>query len=441
MNRIRPSRNLAAFANYAAYAAFAALGAFTSLSSPAKAEEDGLLLEFEAPPREGERYVEARFHLWLPDPGTPVRSIIVHQHGCTNAAPDRHPPVTWDWHWRALARKHDSALLVPMYWVAGACDEWNDPESGSERALFDALAHFAERSGRPELTEAPWLFWGHSGGSSWSAQMILRHPDRVLAASFRGGSSKQFEVPEFREAFLETARELPLLFVWGLRESVPESRHFVSWTPMNTMFRELREAGGTVTRVIDPRSEHGCEDSRLMSIPFFDAVLSARADGETLPGAYGQIETHEIGEADSSDASDLARDPAHAWLPTPEFAERWREFSQVGTLRPTAGDLSAPELRARRTESGAVALSWRIVPEIAGGLRGLRLERDGELWQDLGVGPEESLATSRDSPPEALWVHGVLDETPGAAEYSLRWFDAAGNESPAVRVAALPAKP
>ena len=49
--------------------------------------------------------------------------------------------------------------------------------------LLAALADFAEQSGRAELKDAPWLLWGHSGGSSWSAQMIVRHPGRVLAAA------------------------------------------------------------------------------------------------------------------------------------------------------------------------------------------------------------------------------------------------------------------
>src|SRR5207253_6880457 len=105
--------------------------------------------------------------------------------------------------------------------------------------------------------------------------------------------------------FIAAARELPLLFVWGLRESTPPSSHFVSWVPMNTMFRELRMQGGTVARVIDPRSEHDCNDSRLMSLSFFDAVLS----GETKPGALVDIETHQ--DRELTDTS--RRDPALAW--------------------------------------------------------------------------------------------------------------------------------
>src|SRR5687767_6902114 len=109
--------------------------------------DDGLLLTLDVPPMEGERFQQAQFSCWLPDGTKPIRAVIIHQHGCTNASPEKHPPVTGDFHWRALARKHDCALLVPMYQVKGDCADWNDPNRGSERVLFAALADFAQRSG------------------------------------------------------------------------------------------------------------------------------------------------------------------------------------------------------------------------------------------------------------------------------------------------------
>ena len=104
---------------------------------------DGLLLDLIVPPRDGDRFLHAGYSCWIADASKPVKAVIIHQHGCTNASPDKHPPITSDWHWRALARKHNAALLVPMYHVAKGCDEWNDPDSGSERALFTALEDFA----------------------------------------------------------------------------------------------------------------------------------------------------------------------------------------------------------------------------------------------------------------------------------------------------------
>lgn len=387
--------------------------------------DDSLLLDLIVPPVEGDRYEHAQFSCWLPDAQKPVRAVIIHQHGCTNASPDKHPPITADWHWRALARKHDCALLVPMYHVAKNCDEWNDPDSGSERALLAALADFSKQSGRAELKDAPWVLWGHSGGSSWSSQMIVRHPGRVLAASFRGGCHKQFGDQAFRARFGPVARDLPLLFVWGKREAVPTSSHHVSWEPMNTMFRELRAQGGKVCRVIDPRSEHGCDDSRLMSISFFDAVLS----GETMPETLWDINTLENRENNETNQ----KDPGLAWMPNAYFAKLWREFSETGTLHPVEPKLSAPELTVTRDAKGLARLTWRIVPEISGGLRGLRVYRGGKLWKAIGLKPTEFLATSRDSTPEVLRGDGMTDDSAEAHTYSLTILDAAGNESPQSR--------
>lgn len=390
------------------------LALFSLLSFIATANAaDGLLLDLIMPPDEKDRFQHAEFSCWIPDASKPMKAVIIHQHGCTNASPDKHPPITSDWHWRALARKHDAALLVPMYHVAKNCDEWNDPDSGSERALFTALEDFAQRSKRPELKDAPWVLWGHSGGSSWSAQMIARHPKRVIAASFRGGCHKQFGVPEFRAKFGSIARDLPLLFVWGKRESVPTSSHYVSWEPMNTMYRELREQGGKVCRVIDPRSEHGCDDSRLMSINFFDAVLSDQASA-----------------APSTDTS-------VPWQPNDSFAALWREFSEHGTLKPKSPPPQIPLLSAKRDTNG-VHLTWRIVPELTGGLRAIRIHRDGHLWKEIGIDEDAFLATGRDSAPEELRAHSLVDESNEPHNYTLTFIDNGGNESPPSKIERVP---
>lgn len=392
--------------------------------------DDGQLLNVIIPPSGADRFQHAEFSCWLPDVGQPVKAVIIHQHGCTNASPDKHPPVTMDFHWRALARQHGCALLAPMYHVAGGCDEWNNPDSGSERALLAALADFAQSTGRKELKDAPWIFWGHSGGSSWSAQMIVCHPQRVLAASFRGGCHKQFGDPAFRAKFALAARDLPLLFVWGKRETVPTSSHFVSWEPMNTMFRELRTQGGTVGRLIDPLSEHGCDDSRLVIIPFFDAVLS----GKKLPGSLVDMASLQDRELNAVNL----RDPNLSWLPNAHLAKLWREFSEHGTLHPANPKLPAPRLTATRDASGTIQITCSVVPSLDGGLRALRIQRDSMPWKELGVKSGARVATSRDAPPEGLRVISISDDSKDPHIYSLTFLDVAGNESPPSEPAQAP---
>jgi pimeloyl-ACP methyl ester carboxylesterase len=391
--------------------------------------DDGRLLQLTITPGEKDRFARAEFTCWLPDAGRPVRAVIIHQHGCGNSTATANPPVALDFHWRALARKHDAALMVPLYTVKGECADWNDPESGSERAVFAALRDFATRAQRPELESAPWVLWGHSGGSSWAVQMILRHPGRVIAASLRGGSHKQFGEPAFRAQFVATARDLPLLFVWGRDEATPQSRHYVSWNPLQSMYRDLRAAGGRVALAVDPRTEHHCGDSRLLILPYFDAVLAARWAREESSGAWVHVPSRElvVGEVERQD------DPNLAWLPSEQVARKWRQFSETGSVTRSRPP-KAPLLRAsRREDSPHVTLSWRIEPELDGGLRAIRIYRDGSLWKEIGVKPGAFLTTNRDSPPAGLHASSIKDDSvrPGATHvYAISFTDSAGTESP-----------
>ena len=405
----------------------ACLGSGTAGGDAVRA--DGVVLERAMLPGPGDRFARVDFTCWLPEPGRPVRAVIVHPHGCGNSSATTNPPVARDFHWQALARKHDCALIVPHYTVNGECADWNDPDSGSERALFAALREFATRAGQPALETAPWVLWGHSGGSSWAVQMILRHPGRVLAASLRGGCHKQFGDPAFRSRFVATARELPLLFVWGRDESVPKSRHYVSWEPMQAMYRELRAGGGRVALAVDPRTEHHVGDSRLLILPYFDAVLSARLHGRELPGAWVDVASRDGVAAGPG----VRIDPGHAWLPSAAVARQWRQFSETGSVTRTRALAKPPVLWATtEADGGSVTLRWQVEPELDGGLRALRIYRDRTLWKEIGGKPGGFLATNRDSPPHGLHTSTLPDDTvrPGASHaYALSFVDGAGTES------------
>jgi hypothetical protein len=52
------------------------------------------------------------------------------------------------------------------------------------------------------------------------------------------------------------------------------------------------------------------------------------------------------------------------------------------------------------------------------------------LWKEIGIDEDAFLATSRDSTPEELRTHNLVDESKEAHRYSLTFIDAGGNESP-----------
>ncbi|MEQ1839752.1 MAG: hypothetical protein ABL994_05030, partial [Verrucomicrobiales bacterium] len=71
------------------------------------AVEDGKLYDLLIMPEPGERFQHVEFSCWIPDAATPLQGVLIHQHGCTNASPESHPPVTLDFHWRA---HHEQSL-------------------------------------------------------------------------------------------------------------------------------------------------------------------------------------------------------------------------------------------------------------------------------------------------------------------------------------------
>ena len=151
-----------------------------------------------------------------------------------------------------------------------------------------------------------------------------------------------------------------------------------------------------------------------MSINFFDAVLSGKA------------------------AARPTRDASVPWQPNDSFAVMWREFSEKGTLVPVEAPAHAPYLAANRQSDGTVKLSWRLLPELSGGLRSISIHRDGKVWKELSIKANDLIATGRDSTPEALRPMQITDDSREAHTYTLTFFDAANHESPASQPVHVP---
>ncbi len=151
------------------------------------------------PSREsGELTLGVTYRIWIPEGVKRIRSVIVHQHGCGEGSNKGAVTGAKDLHWQALAKKWDSALLVPAYHQAESdnCRLWCDPRNGSNQTFLKALADLAKQTGHAELEQAPWCLWGHSGGGFWSSLMLTLHPQRIVAVWFRSGSAS---VPGVRE--------------------------------------------------------------------------------------------------------------------------------------------------------------------------------------------------------------------------------------------------
>ena len=373
-------------------------GPFTPSSSA------GRYLQLVYPPSTtaGELHLGVTYTLWIPDGIQTVRAVIVHQHGASIPAAQSGATSAYDLHWQALAKKWDCVLLGPSYRVLndaidltpGGAELWFDPRQGSDRVFLRALDEFAAKSGHAEIASAPWCLWGHSGGGIWTNVMSMLHPDRVLAAFLRSGTAAMFRPRhEFIQPQVPPAiYEIPTMVNFGVGE-----RGRGPWDGSIAAFEEYRAQGAPIGLAPDPRTAHYCGDSRYLAIPFFESCLQMRLT--EWPKILRPVDLSSAWLATpfgdtAVPAAEFKGDPMKAvWLPNAAVAKIWMEYVRSGTVL-DAGVPPAPfNLRVKADANHSNSeIAWEAEADIAGGLGGFIVLRDGH-----------GIATLPTRPPEAVY--------------------------------------
>lgn len=381
----------------------------------------GSYVEVQYPPSTlpGELVFGVTYTLWVPPTAAPLRGVIVHQHGCGSGACKGGATAAYDLHWQALARKWDCALLGPSYHQEDGqnCADWCDPRRGSEKAFLRALADLAAKAGRPEIAQVPWALWGHSGGGTWASRMTALHPDRVVAAWLRSGTSfgakNAEEIPT-------AALRVPVMANPGAKEK-GDKRFDGAWTGTFAMFQRWRALGAPIAFAPDPRTNHECGDSRYLAIPWFDALLALRlpdAPGGPLKPvdpSSGWLATPLGDVAVPAERYDGTREEA-VWLPNERVANAWSEYVKTGAVSDDTPPEAAVELKAERTDAG-VALTWSVLADLESGVRAFVILRDG---RELASYPEKPAGKFGRPLFQAMSYH----DTPEKPLLPLRFVDA-----------------
>lgn len=386
-------------------------------------------VRFEPSQAKGELVYGVTYRLWLPPGVKTIRGVIVHQHGCGEGACKGGETAADDWHWQALARKWDCALLGPSYQQPeGAnCALWCDPRHGSGRAFERALAEFAEKTAHPELSRVPWALWGHSGGAQWVGTMLLLHPERVVAVWLRSGAPALVASPSTELPGLETpaaALAVPVICNPGIKEKTHE-RFQRAWNSGLSFFQKNRARGGLVAFAPDPRTTHECGDSRYLAIPFFDACLAQR-----LPAVAGTPGPLSAMDATAAWLAPLQGDevrPATAfngrpleanWLPNADVARAWRDYITTGAV----ADATPPAAPRQVTVTTAGEITWSATVDFESGVGGFIIERDG---REIGRLPEKPSTQFGRALLQKMSYH----DTPAPPLPQLRWTDRTADAS------------
>ena len=359
-----------------------------------------LQLEYPSSPTPGELQLGVTYTLWIPEGIQTVRAVIVHQHGASIPAAQAGATSAYDLHWQALARKWDCVLLGPSYRVLndaidltpGGAELWFDPRQGSDHVFPKALDEFAAKSGHAEIASVPWCLWGHSGGGIWANVMSILHPERVLAAFLRSGTAAMFRPKhEFIQPIVPPAvYEIPTMVNFGVGE-----KGRGPWDGSIATFEEYRAQGAPIGLAPDPRTDHYCGDSRYLAIPFFEACLQMRLSKWAnilkpvdLSSAWLATPFADAAEP----AGEFKDDPKKAvWLPNAAVAKIWMEYVRSGTVADTSTPPAPVNVRVKADANHGNEITWDAEVDLASGLGGFIVLRDGHGMARLPTQPPESV--------------------------------------------------
>ena len=263
----------------------------------------------------GANFEVAQFRFWAPTGTAPVRGVLVLVPGSNGDG----RAMAQDSTWQAFAARQRLAIVACRFTdkqhEQGFIEEYIAVSRGSGDALLGAISRFAQRSGHPEVANAPLLMWGMSAGGQFNYEFVAWKPERVLAFAVNKGGI-------YYSALLSrAAREVPgILFIGGRDLAFRNNT-------ISGLFAVNRRGGALWALAEEPGVAHVVGKSRDVSMVFFEDLLPLRLGSG---GALSRLEEKSgyLGDLSARTFAPLGdgRVPNYptAWLPTERVAKEWQ---------------------------------------------------------------------------------------------------------------------
>jgi dienelactone hydrolase len=283
--------------------------------------------EFAAAVNSTARNLKTTGTVFVPDKVRRVRAIIVLvEQGPRSplAAQGRFGDMAW----RSLAEDCECALLyLRVDTVRQFADDTpmvsnvlRNAAVGGGEALVTLMQRLSQESARPDLGEAPMLFWGWSAAASFGTTFAQQHPERT--AAFIRYHTQLRGVP----ADVAILKNVPALLIAGAKDETAGT------SDAQALWKAGRAAGAPWTFAIEPDASHASEEALVTShqliLPWIRAVVAQRtsADKSTLrpvTDAVGMMGDNRTAEVTWSAAYSGVKADA-SWLPDEVTAQGWR---------------------------------------------------------------------------------------------------------------------
>lgn len=270
--------------------------------------------DLEFPPCDS--YGKAAFRFWHPADISTIKGVAV-------LVPGANGDGRWMAHYplyKSFAEQHGFAL-VACYFInpAWSFKTYYQANMGSGAALLEALRLFAEKSGHPEVENAPLILWGHSAGGQFNYEFACWKPERVIAFIVNKGGIYYTEEPS------PETRRVPALFFIGAKDEDFRINNITKF------FHGGRDKGALWALAVEPNAGHELGGTRELAMRFFETIIPLRlnASGKLVPlnetaGWIGDLTTFTVGRAQAGG------NHTGSWLPSELMAKRWQAFVTTG---------------------------------------------------------------------------------------------------------------
>jgi pimeloyl-ACP methyl ester carboxylesterase len=309
----------------------------------------------------------ADYSVFIPEGVTAINGGFIHQHGCTMEGIGA--STAYDIQYQMLAKKWGLAVVGPDIFPKQGhdCFDWIKPESGSAQALIKAIEIVGKTSGHPELKDAPWLLWGHSGGGYWTLAMLHDYPERILATfAYSPAFDPQWDYPE-------AAAKVPLLIRHAGKGDFNAPTADCWGTALNT-FVKLRKMDGYVSIACNDGQNHNFSYVRYMAIPFYESVMAQRLP-EKNTGKLRDIRPELVWLGDTASlniykaSSYKGNQSAMCRFPDSLTAAKWREYVITGTVADRTPPPAPYAVKINRVSDNQAELTWKADADIESGIR------------------------------------------------------------------------
>lgn len=290
----------------------------------------------------------AEYGIYIPEVDK-INAVLVLQHGC--GMEQFGITRNYDLQYQAFAKKWK--LMVIETALHGNCYVWGDALSGSAQALFKIIEMQAKDEDHPELTSAPLLLFGHSGGGFWTLSMLNNYPEKILAAVCYSAAWD----PTW--TYKPIVSDIPILLRYADNDC-----DTCEATAVHT-FARLRAMNGFASIACNLGENHNLSRLRHMAIPFYEAALRRYLDGGPAASWLGNPGTKAVFPESGyiGDKTSLCR------FLDEETARKWQEYVKTNDVADVTPPPAPYGLEIDHMSEASARVRWMADADVESGIQ------------------------------------------------------------------------